>query len=120
MCCPCSCGISNCFDFYHPQFFDLQRKYFLQDWLLKEAQISQPDFMRRLQEVAPTVPGKAWRFVDEMREDGRMFAAAGLHPGCQEAAADTFDRLAHYKDAASGAVSLSVMAQSLQQNPKRA
>ena len=50
----------------------------------------------------------------------RMFAAAGLHPGCQEAAADTFDRLAHFKDAASGAVPLAVMAQSLQQNPKRA
>jgi hypothetical protein len=98
----------------------LQQKYFLQDWLLKEAQISQPDFMRRLQEVAPTVPGKAWRFADEMREDGRMFAAAGLHPGCQDAAADTFDRLAHFKDAASGAVPLAVMAQSLQQNPKRA
>jgi hypothetical protein len=55
-----------------------------------------------------------------MREDGRMFAAAGLHPGCQEAAADTFDRLAHFKDAASGAVPLAVMAQSLQQIPKRA
>jgi hypothetical protein len=96
------------------------KKLFLQDWLLKEAQISQPDFIRRLQEVAPTVPGKAWRLADEMREDGRMFAAAGLHPGCQEAAADTFDRLAHFKDAASGAVPLAVMAQSVQQNPKRA
>ena len=75
--------------------------------------------MRRLQEVAPTVPGKARRFADEMREDGRMFAAAGLHPGCQEAAADTFDRLAHFKDAA-GTVPLEVMAQNLQKNSKPA
>jgi hypothetical protein len=81
----------HCFDLYRPQFFSFAKKYFLQHWLLKEAQISQPDFMRQLQEVAPTVPRKAWRFADEMRDDGRMFAAAGLHPGCQEAAADAFD-----------------------------
>ncbi len=60
--------------------FQLQKSITLQNWLFKEAQTSQPDFMRRLQEVAPAVPGKAWRFVDE---DSRMFTAAGLHPGCQ-------------------------------------
>ncbi len=119
MCCRSSCGLLHCFDL-PTSIFPFAKKHFLQDWLLNEAQISQPDFIRRLQEVAPTVPGKAWRFADEMREDGRMFAAAGLHPGCQEAAADTFDRLAHFKDAASGAVPLAVMAQSLQQIPKRA
>jgi hypothetical protein len=47
-----------------------------------------------------------------MRDDGRMFAAAGLHRGFHDAAADTFDRLAHFKDAA-GEISLSDMAQSL-------
>lgn len=90
----------------------------LQDCLLKEARISQPDFMRRLQEVAPTVPGKAWRLADEMRDDSRMFASAGLHPGCQDAAAHTFDRLAHFKEAASGTVPLSAVAQSLQKNSR--
>jgi hypothetical protein len=63
MCCECSCILLHCFDLYRPQFFSFAKKYFLQDWLLKEAQISQPDFMRRLQEVAPTVPRKAWRFA---------------------------------------------------------
>ncbi len=84
-----------------------------QDWLLKEAKISQPDFMRRLDQVSPTIPGKAWRLADEMRDDSRMFAAAGLHPGSQIAAADTFERLAHFKDAGSGAVSLAEMGQCL-------
>jgi hypothetical protein len=110
------------------QFFDLPASIFshfffncvpcLQDWLLKEARIAQPDFMRRLQEVAPTVPGKAWRLADEMRDDSRMFAAAGWHPGCQDAAADTFDRLAHFKEAASGIVPLSAVARSLQKNSR--
>jgi hypothetical protein len=48
-----------------------------------------------------------------------MYAAAGLHPGFHDAAADTFDRLAHFKDAASGSVPLSVMVQSIHQNVKR-
>jgi hypothetical protein len=30
-----------------------------------------------------------------------MLAAAGLHPGCEGIAADTFDHLAHFKHAAS-------------------
>ena len=86
---------------------------------MNEAHKSQPDLVRRLEQVAPSVAGKAWRFADEMRDDGRMYAAAGLHPGFHDAAADTFDRLAHFKDAASGSVPLSVMVQSIHQNVKR-
>lgn len=51
---------------------------------------------------------------------GSVIAAAGLHAGCQDAAADTFERVAHLKGAASGAVPVSAMVQSLQMNSKRA
>ncbi len=113
------CPTASLFCFASPHFSSTSH-FCKKDWLVKEARISQLDFMRRLQEVAPTVPGKAWRLADEMIDDSRMFAAAGLHPGCQDAAADTFERLAHFKDAASGTVSLSDMAQSLQKKSERA
>jgi len=51
---------------------------------------------------------------------GSVIAAAGLHAGCQDAAADTFERVAHLKGAASGAVPVSAVVQSLQKNSKRA
>lgn len=99
-------------------FHSSEQAGFMQEWLIREAKISQPDLMRRLDQVSPTVPGKAWRFADEMRDDSRMFTAAGLHPGCQDAAAETFERLAHFKDAPSGAVPLALMGQCLIGNSK--
>lgn len=36
-------------------------------WVVQECRRSQPDYIRRIEEVVPTVPGKAWRFVDEMQ-----------------------------------------------------
>lgn len=41
---------------------------------------------------------KAWRFAGEMREIAQTFAEAGLSAGFHEAAADTFERLAEFKD----------------------
>ena len=41
---------------------------------------------------------KAWRFAGEMREIAQTFAEAGQSAGFHEAAADTFERLAEFKD----------------------
>ncbi len=54
-----------------------------------------PDTEQRVRRVT----AKAWRFVGEMEEIAATFAAANLPDGFHLAAAELYQRLAHFKDA---------------------
>lgn len=69
------------------------------DELLAEWEISQPDLPKR-SEAITTQARKAWRWIAEMEEIAASFEAAGLPPGFHEAAADLYRRLEQFKDAA--------------------
>jgi 3-hydroxyisobutyrate dehydrogenase-like beta-hydroxyacid dehydrogenase len=67
--------------------------------LLAEWKISMPEVPARSERAVVENARKAWRFVGEMDEIARAFAAAGLPTGFHEAAHDVYERLAVYKDA---------------------
>lgn len=56
------------------------------------------EFTRQTQRRVAGNTAKAWRFVGEMEEIADAFAGAGLSDGFHLAAADTFARLADFKD----------------------
>jgi hypothetical protein len=58
-----------------------------------------PDLARRTEQAVAGNAKKAWRFVGEMREIASTFASVGLPEGFHEAAAEVFERMAHWKDA---------------------
>jgi 3-hydroxyisobutyrate dehydrogenase-like beta-hydroxyacid dehydrogenase len=66
--------------------------------LLAEWKLSQPDVPARSERAVHDSARKAWRFVGEMEEDARALARVGLPAGFHEAAADVFQRLEGYKD----------------------
>jgi hypothetical protein len=66
--------------------------------LLAEWKISQPDVLARADRAVTDNARKAWRFVGEMEEDARALAQVGLPAGFHEAAGDLYERLAAYKD----------------------
>jgi 3-hydroxyisobutyrate dehydrogenase-like beta-hydroxyacid dehydrogenase len=66
--------------------------------LLQEWSISQPDLHRRSQQAAAVATPKAWRYVGEMKEIAATFEAAGLPAGFHKAAAELWGRLAPFKD----------------------
>jgi 3-hydroxyisobutyrate dehydrogenase-like beta-hydroxyacid dehydrogenase len=68
--------------------------------LLAEWALSQPDVPARSERAVNDNARKAWRFVGEMEEDARALAQAGLPAGFHEAAGDIYQRLAAYKDTA--------------------
>ncbi len=68
--------------------------------LLAEWKISMPEMPARSERAYGDNARKAWRFVGEMDEIARAFAAAGLPSGFHEAAHDVYERLAGYKDTA--------------------
>ncbi len=68
--------------------------------LLAEWKISMPEMPARSERAYSDNARKAWRFVGEMEEIARAFAAAGLPTGFHEGAHDIYERLAVYKDAA--------------------
>ena len=69
------------------------------DALMREWALSMPDLARRTEQAVSSNTKKAWRFVGEMREIASTFATAGLPEGFHEAAAEIFERMAHWKDA---------------------
>ena len=71
----------------------------VEDALLAEWQISQPQLLKRVEDAAAGSAPKAWRFVGEMEEIAATFAAAGLPDGFHLAAAEVWRRLSSYKDA---------------------
>ena len=66
--------------------------------LLEEWNISQPDLDRRCQRAAAVAVPKMWRYVGEMEEIAETFKAAGLPGGFHLAAAELCQRLAPFKD----------------------
>lgn len=60
---------------------------------------SNPDLPGRSAATAAGSSAKAWRFVGEMEEIAATYASAGLPDGFHLAAAETFRRLAGFKDA---------------------
>ena len=67
--------------------------------LVREWALSMPDLARRTEQAVAGNTKKAWRFVGEMHEIAATFAAVGLPEGFHEAAAEVFQRMAHWKDA---------------------
>jgi len=66
--------------------------------LLSEWGISQPELARRSEGAARGSAPKAWRFVGEMEEIAASFTAQGLPDGFHLAAADVYGRLEAFKD----------------------
>jgi 3-hydroxyisobutyrate dehydrogenase-like beta-hydroxyacid dehydrogenase len=66
--------------------------------LVREWALSMPDLAQRTEQAVASNTRKAWRFVGEMREIASTFAAVGLPEGFHEAAAEVFERMAHWKD----------------------
>ena len=68
------------------------------DALASEWAISLPDLPARAAATAKGASPKAWRFVGEMEEISSTYVAAGLPDGFHLAAAETYRRLAGFKD----------------------
>lgn len=66
-----------------------------EEWAMLDPEVAER--IRRMQASAR----KAWRWEGEMREIAATFAEAGLPSGFHEAAAEVYERLAPFKDAAS-------------------
>jgi 3-hydroxyisobutyrate dehydrogenase-like beta-hydroxyacid dehydrogenase len=74
--------------------------------LLEEWSISQPDLLRRCDRAAAVAVPKMWRYVGEMEEIAETFRAAGLPGGFHLAAAEICQRLSLFKDQTDPAPSL--------------
>jgi 3-hydroxyisobutyrate dehydrogenase-like beta-hydroxyacid dehydrogenase len=66
--------------------------------LLREWAISQPDLPKRSENAVAGTARKAWRFVGEMEELAAAFAAAGVPGQFHDAGAEVYRRLAGWKD----------------------
>ena len=74
----------------------------VEDALLSEWQLSQPQLASQVQRSARAAVTKGWRWVGEMEEIAQSMAAAGLPDGFHEAAAEIFrrsPRMPHTADA---------------------
>jgi 3-hydroxyisobutyrate dehydrogenase-like beta-hydroxyacid dehydrogenase len=70
----------------------------VEDAVLREWAISQPDLPKRSENAVAGTARKAWRFVGEMEELTAAFEAAGVPSEFHEAGAEVYRRLAGYKD----------------------
>jgi 3-hydroxyisobutyrate dehydrogenase-like beta-hydroxyacid dehydrogenase len=68
------------------------------DALLREWAISQPDLSNRSEGAVRGTASKAWRFVGEMHEIADTFATSGLPDDFHRAAAEIYARMAGFKD----------------------
>ena len=73
----------------------LARAEGVEEALLEEWQLSLPQLAARSDRAARSALGKGWRWVGEMHEIARTFAAAGLPAGFHEAAAEIYRRAPH-------------------------
>lgn len=64
----------------------------VQDTLLAEWALSQPELTQRTRAAARSAATKGWRWVAEMQEIADSMAAAGLPPGFHRSAAEIFGR----------------------------
>ncbi|MBM3217611.1 MAG: NAD(P)-dependent oxidoreductase [Candidatus Rokubacteria bacterium] len=67
--------------------------------LLQEWAISQPELPKRSEHAVAGTARKAWRFVGEMEELAAAFAAAAVPGEFHDAGAEVYRRLAQWKDA---------------------
>jgi 3-hydroxyisobutyrate dehydrogenase-like beta-hydroxyacid dehydrogenase len=70
----------------------------VEDSLVREWKISQPDLSARAEGASKGNAKKAWRFIGEMEEIAATYAAVGLPDGFHQAAAEIYRRMAIYKD----------------------
>jgi len=68
------------------------------DALLEEWRVSQPQLEKRCDRAAAVATPKAWRYVGEMEEIAEAFERAGLPGGFHKAAAELCERLESFKD----------------------
>ena len=81
--------------------------------LLEEWRISQPDLERKSSRAAAVATPKAWRYVGEMEEIAATFEAAGLPTGFHKAAAEICARLAPFKDRTDPPLSVTAVIETL-------
>ena len=70
----------------------------MDEHLRTELELSQPELLRWIRRMVPTMPPKAWRWVGEMEEIADTFESLGLTPRMLEGAADIY-RLAEQASA---------------------
>jgi 3-hydroxyisobutyrate dehydrogenase-like beta-hydroxyacid dehydrogenase len=70
----------------------------VEDSLVREWKISQPDLSARAEGAAKSNAKKAWRFIGEMEEIAATYGAAGLPDGFHQGAAEIYRRMEIYKD----------------------
>jgi 3-hydroxyisobutyrate dehydrogenase-like beta-hydroxyacid dehydrogenase len=70
----------------------------VEDSLVREWKISQPDLSARAESAAKGNAKKAWRFIGEMEEIAATYAAVGLPDGFHQGVAEIYRRMARYKD----------------------
>jgi 3-hydroxyisobutyrate dehydrogenase-like beta-hydroxyacid dehydrogenase len=70
----------------------------VEDSLVAEWKLSQPDLSARAEGAAKGNAKKAWRFIGEMEEIAATYAAAGLPDAFHRGAAEIYRRMAIYKD----------------------
>jgi len=68
--------------------------------LYQQWNMDDKDFSEQVNRRVRRVTAKAWRFEGEMKEIASTFRAAGLPDGFHQAAAETYQRMANFKDAA--------------------
>lgn len=71
----------------------------VRDELYQQWDLDNAEFVKQVEGRVKRVTTKAWRFEGEMREIASTFKGAGLPSGFHEAAAETYLRLAGFKDA---------------------
>lgn len=81
--------------------------------LLDEWRLSQPQLERRCLQAAGVATPKAWRYVGEMEEIAATFETAGLPAGFHASAADVFARLASFKDVTSPPLTVATVVDAL-------
>lgn len=69
----------------------------IEEHLLKEWSLSQPDLEQRCETEGAVAASKAWRFNGEMREIASTMQSASLPPQFHEGAAEIYDRLEGFK-----------------------
>ena len=70
----------------------------VEEALIQEWCLSQPELSAWSVKAAESSAPKAWRYVGEMKEIAATFEAAGLPMGFHMAAADIYERLERFKD----------------------
>jgi len=70
----------------------------VEESLVREWKISQPELSARAESAAKGNSRKAWRFIGEMEEIAATFAAAGLPDDFHKGAAEIYQRMAIYKE----------------------